>query len=254
MSECIHSETSPSGRIEVWQEDGRRSLWFDDTILQSEIDLGDPGKLPNPANRAMLGHLMFVHRPQHVLLAGCGGGAVARWFHFHDAAISGEAIEISPAVARIARDYFDFPATDSTWRLEIANVQEYATRSSQRYDFVLVDLEHDQQTPAWATSPAFLSTCRQRLTATGVLTVNLIIDDATNVAQAIWNLRRVFDRRVLCLPVPGHDNLIIMAFNALPDTRSLAIGASAAERLWGLEFATFLNRLKKHNPLGSGIF
>ena len=253
-TECIHREATPSGRIEIWQGKQRRSLWFDDTIVQTEIDLDNPAVLPNPANRAMLAHLLFDRQPQKVLLAGCGGGAIARWFHCHDKAISGDAVEISAAVARIARSYFQFPEAESGWRIEIADVRSFLPQHTEHYDFILVDLEERQKTPAWVTSPDFLRACQQRLTPTGVLTVNLITDGEIAVAQAIWNLRRTFDRRVLCLPVPDHDNLVVMGFNEAPSVGALPTQAAAAEQRWGIEFTTFLERLKKNNPAGSGIF
>jgi len=253
-SECIYRETSPSGRIEVWQENNKRSLWFDDVILQSEIDLDNPAVLPNPANRAMLAHLLFDRQPQRVLLAGCGGGAIARWFHCHDKAVTGDAIEISAAVARIAQTYFKFPEPETGWRIKTADIRAFMSQSSRQYDFILIDLEEHQKTPTWVTSPEYLRTCKLHLTATGVLTVNLITEGEIAVAQAIWNLRRAFDRRVLCLPVPGHDNLVIMAFNEIPSVSALPAQAAAAEQRWGIEFGIFLERLKKYNPVGSGIF
>lgn len=254
QSECLHSEVSPFGRIEVWQENSRRSLWFDDVILQTEIVLEEPAVLPNPANRAMLAHLMFDQRPQRVLLAGCGGGAIARWFHFWDSGVKGEAIEISSAVARVAYAYFEFPEPGTGWRIKTTDIRAFITQGAPRYDFILVDLEENQKTPAWVTSPEFLSTCARQLTPAGVLAVNLITDGKTAVTQAIWNLRRGFDRRVLCLPVPSHDNLILIAFNETPEVNALAEQAANAEKRWGLEFMTFLERLKSNNPVGSGIF
>ena len=72
---CIYREENDDTHLEIWEDDDRRSLWFDDVILQTEINIHDPAVLPNPVNRTMLAHLMFGLPLQRVLLAGCGGGA-----------------------------------------------------------------------------------------------------------------------------------------------------------------------------------
>ena len=69
--------------------------------------LHDPAVLPNPVNRAMLAHLMLDLPLQTVLLAGCGGGAVARWLNARAPEVVGDAVELSPTVARLAHEYFD---------------------------------------------------------------------------------------------------------------------------------------------------
>ena len=74
VGHCIYREENNDTQLGIWEDDDRRSLWFDDVILQSEINIYDPAVLPNPVNRAMLAHLMFGLRLQRVLLAGCGGG------------------------------------------------------------------------------------------------------------------------------------------------------------------------------------
>ena len=112
--ELVHRERTPHGEIVLWLEDDRLSLWFDDVILQSEIHLRDPAVLPNPANRAMLAHLMFGQEPRSILLAGGGGGAIGRWFHARRPESRGDAVELDPQVIRIAREYFDYPHPTAT--------------------------------------------------------------------------------------------------------------------------------------------
>lgn len=243
-----------TGWIEVWDRGQRRSLWFDDAILQSEIDRRDAASLPNPANRAMLAHLLFGQRPRRVLLGGCGGGGIARWFHAQDPGIHGDAVEISPAVAQVARDWFDFPGPHSNWRLQLGDLRDLLSSAGTSYDFILCDLAERQQTPEWLTAPEFLAHCRRRLDRTGVLTLNCIADQRERFALALWQVRQAFSQRVLCLPVPSHDNVMLMAFAAPPDTADLTARAAQAQARWGLEFPRFLARLRRHNPPGSGVF
>ena len=244
---------TPGGRIELWLEEDRLSLWFDDTILQSEISLHDPAVLPNPANRAMLAHLMFGQSPRHILLGGAGGGAIGRWFHARLPGARGDAVELNPEVARIAREYFDFPPPGSRWEMHEQDIRDFIRDSDTAYDFILLDLEEAQYSPAWLTTPEFLRACRERLSGDGVLTLNLIPRDADHYAAALATIRRVFDRLTLCLPVAGHDNQLILAFRQPPAAGAVEAGLPEAAARWGIDFRPCWESIRRHNPPGSGI-
>lgn len=251
--QCIHREQSPDGRIEVWEEDDRRSLWFDDVILQSEIYPHDPAVLPNPANRAMLAHLLFGMEPRNILLAGGGGGAIGRWFHARCPDAHGDAVELNPQVIRIAREYFDFPPGNSDWQFQQQDIRHFIRDTSQCYDFILVDLEEAQYSPRWLTSPGFLGDCYRHLSERGVLTINLIPDGPNHFAQALANLRHIFTDRTLCLPVPEHDNQLVLAFRTPPDLGSMNERISRTSARWGINFMPYWEAIQANNPPGSGI-
>ncbi len=250
---CIYRQPTEQGQIQVWQEDNRRSLWFDDVILQSEIDLDDPAVLPNPVNRAMLAHLMFGQQPHRVLLAGCGGGAIARWFLARSPATAGEAVEVSEPVARVAHEYFGFPGADSGWQLHLADVREFIRNRADCYDFILVDLEENQYSPEWVSSDTFLQNCRAALAPAGVLTLNLIPDGPNHYARALANIRAAFQRKTLCLPVENHDNQLVIAFRDSPNLDGIDDKIERAARRWGLPFRKFWQALQSANPSGSGV-
>ncbi len=243
------------GPLIVEQQGRLRQLHFGNGITQSTIDTTLPGRLPLAANRAMLAHLMFVDPPRRVLLGGCGGGAIARWFHARDPGIAGTAVEASSEVAGLARRWFDFPDRHSGWRLEVADIRDHLARDGAAdTDFILLDLEQDAASPDWLASTGFLAHCRQHLSAQGVLTLNWIADDAERFSRALSRIRQVFDRRTLCLPVPQHENVMILAFKEVPALQEMATRSHRAEQHWGLEFTTFLRRLQRSNPPGSGVF
>jgi spermidine synthase len=239
---CIYREEHNETHLEIWDEGDCRSLWFDDVILQTEIHLHDPAVLPNPVNRAMLAHLMFTPPLQRVLLAGCGGGAIARWIHARAPEVAGDAVEISPTVARLAREYFDFPPPDSGWRLLVNDVRAHLAARPQPYDFILVDLAEDQETPDWITGPDFLTACRTGLSAGGTLTLNLLLGEAQALGEALLRVRSVFGPRLVLLSDPDHDNLLVLAFAgpapALPGAQALR----ETGRRWGIDFTALARR------------
>jgi len=246
IERCIYREENDHTHLEIWEDGDHRSLWFDDVILQTEIHLHDPAVLPNPVNRAMLAHLMFGPPLRQVLLAGCGGGAIARWLHARSPETAGDAVELSQTVARLAHEYFDFPpAGQSNWRLVIDDVRSHLVHSTSRYDFILVDLEENQATPAWVTGTEFLEGCRDHLAPEGTLTLNLIVNDMTTTSESLLRIRRVFGPGILLLSDPDHDNLLVMAFRQPapenPDAEQLA----QLGRRWGIDFITLAARITR---------
>ncbi len=250
------SETLFEGQgLTVFQSGERRVLSSADGLVQSEIDLAHPGELPNPVSRAMLAHLLFRPPPESVLLAGCGGGAVARWLHARSPRTRGVAVEISPTVVDLARRWFDFPPRQSNWRLQRGDVQDYlAGADSGKLDFILMDIAEQGSSPDWLAEREFLRNCRSSLSEQGVLTLNLIPRDAAHLACLLWALRQVFFRQVLCFSLSGRGNVMALAFNRAPQTDNLGQAARAASALWGLSFDDYLQRMRRENPPGSGIF
>ncbi len=245
---CIYREQNAASNLEIWDEDDHRSLWFDDVILQSEIHLHDPAVLPNPVNRAMLAHLMFEPPLQSALLAGCGGGAIARWLNARAPDVRGDAVELSATVARLAREYFDFPPPESNWRLLVGDVREHLVNRDHRYDYILVDLEENQTSPDWLTEESFLHTCHDRLTESGVLTLNLITEHASASSEALLKIRQVFTAGIALLSDPGHDNLLVLAApSGLPEPPPAAV-LEALGRRWGIDFVTLAGRLTRLGP------
>jgi spermidine synthase len=239
IGRCIYREENEATHLEIWDEGDCRSLWFDDVILQSEIHIHDPAVLPNPVNRAMLAHLMLDLPLQKVLLAGCGGGAVARWLHARAPEVVGDAVELSPTVARLAHEYFDFPpAQCSNWQLLVDDVREHLALGETSYDFILVDLEENQVTPAWVTDTQFLQNCHARLNAQGVLTLNLILHDNAAVSEALLRVRRIFGTAAMLVSNPEHDNLLVLAFRTQAPEIPAPETLEQRGRRWGIDFTT----------------
>ena len=240
---CIYREENDCIHLEIWEDGDRRSLWFDDEILQSEINIHDPAVLPNPVNRAMLAHLMFDLPLRRVMLAGCGGGAIARWLNSRAPEVQGDAVELSETVARLAREYFEFPPPGTNWQLLIEDVREHLALSKRHYDYILVDLEENQLTPAWVTGTDFLGDCRDHLSEQGTLTLNLLLGDLVAVSEAVHRVRQVFGPDVRLLSNPQHDNLLVLAFRNRAPELPAAEALVARGHRWGIDFASLANRL-----------
>lgn len=249
----LNQTTADGSSIRVWQQANRRYLDFADGLLQSAIDIQEPAALPLPLNQAMLAGVMFSTGIKQVLLAGTGGGASARFLARQFPGIHGEAVEISAEIAAIARHYFQFPAS---WPIYIEDIRQFISQSQPAYDLILLDIAMHQKTPEWILSNEFLQQCRDRLTAHGHLAINLLVDDAQEFLAAMQTIRQVFDRQTACLSLENHRNIVVFAFNGLPDFLPPLAGQrlQSLTQRWSIGFNVFYQRMQKENPAGSGIF
>ncbi len=253
--ELIFNQQLADEIVRVWQQDNRRWLDFDDGLIQSEIDLNRPEYLPLVLNRAMLAGIIFVERPQRVLLAGTGGGATARYFSSRFPDVYGEAVEKSDTVIQLAQKYFNFPNTKN-WQLISGDIVDYVEQCQQQYDLIIIDIAVNQKTPKWIIERQFLQQCRSILTAQGEVVFNLLVDDANDFMHYLSAIRDSFDRRTVCLSLPNYRNTVVMAFNQKPAVLIEDITAQLPdlEVLWGLELTTFYQQMLIDNPKNSGVF
>lgn len=108
-----------------------------------------------------------------VLMLGAAGGVAMKQIAtvFPDAEITG--VDLDPAVLRVARDYFglkDHPrihlvADDARW---------FLARGQERYDVIAIDLYVTGTIPFFTATHEFFALVRARLSAQGVLMMNVL--------------------------------------------------------------------------------
>lgn len=240
--------------VSIEQSGDILSLHFNNGLLQSQIDTSAADRLPLAGNRIMLAHLLFGETPGKVLLAGCGGGAIARWFNAMLPDSQGLAVESSAEIISLAKQYFEFPSSGSNWDIQQADVRSYLADQPERYDFILFDIEENRNTPDWLIQPEFVETCKHCLTDKGVISFNIVVRSAGDFSRALWPIRQVFPGKTYCLSSQDSQNIIITAFASKPSMVNLADRASKAKKRFQIEFDLFYQQLLKDNPPDSGIF
>ena len=155
-------------------------------------------------------------------------------------------------VIELARTHFYLSEAP---RLQIYNMDAAAFLHSDApgfYDLVLVDI-HDRDGMANAVGErSFFMACRQRLSARGILAVNLWSGAREEELRKVMNnLWYSFAQQVLRLPVAGKRNCIALAFkDALPQGQRKLLRRRAAELEADLhiEFPDLLRELERANP------
>src|SRR5688572_6318244 len=110
LGELEHEETSAFSRIRVRRYGDVRALTFvrdnGQEAVQSRLDLNAPHTLQSPYARGMFGSYLYQPNPRRALIVGLGGGAMVRFLTHYEPQVQIDAVEIDPAVVRIAGEYF----------------------------------------------------------------------------------------------------------------------------------------------------
>ncbi|PKM43324.1 MAG: spermine synthase [Gammaproteobacteria bacterium HGW-Gammaproteobacteria-1] len=248
----IHQDRDELGSLEVVEDGYQRSLHFGSEPKQSSMDLHNPLRLALTYTRAMMSALLFNPTPRKVLLLGLGGGSLAKFLLYHFPACRIDAVEYRASVHRLARDFFQLP-DDPRLTLHFADAADFIRQADagySDYDLVLVDAFTADGVAQETCGLSFFEACRTRLAAGGVLAANLWSGDRIRLDDIINDLGDAFDGRLLRLPVEGKANVIALVMQQgkpRRELRRLDPLARDLQKALDLEFASFLNTLRKNN-------
>lgn len=257
LGPLLHAEKSKFSTIRVRGDESKRHLVFVSDAgmeqLQSSIDLENPGALQVAYTKTLFASHLVKHPQDRVLIVGLGGGGMVRFIEQNLPGVAVEAVEIDPAVVRIAADYFETRESDRV-KIFTEDAFEFLARKQDPYDVIYldaflrpsVDKEADGKTARLKTV-AFLETIRGQLEPDGVLAVNLISYRKTTPGD-IESLREVFPT-VLEIPVAGTGNLVVLASaTEVTATKDALVdkGKSLEKALpAGLSFSEFAKQIRE---------
>ena len=238
-------------------DDGRvRRLYFGLAYVQSEMSIGQPYELNFAYTRKMMGFLLFVPRPKHVVIVGLGGGSLTRFCHRQLPRTRITTVEIDPAVIAFG-DLFALPAFDARHALIRADAVDYFAATDERPDVVLLD-GCDQQglAPAFC-NPGFFCNVRDRLRARGVLVVNLV-GPAVALRATLAIIAGVFAGGLIVQKVGEGGTKVAYAFKdgtLAPDWDAMERGARVLKLRHALDFPELARKLRRSgfSPAASGV-
>lgn len=175
--ELLHSERSLYRQVLVYGEGNVRFLCFTRQCAigrQSSIDLSQPDRLLFDYTHMMMAALFMGAAPRSVLVIGLGGGSLPRALAAALPAARIDAVEIDPAVTRVARQYFNFAPGPNVSVIEEdgrAYVKR-ALRAGRHYDLVMLDAYDHEYIPEHLLTREFLQEVKSLLTSNGVVAAN----------------------------------------------------------------------------------
>ena len=249
----VYQNHDDEGIIEIVEKEGVRALHFGSSSRQSSMLIKQPDQLHSLYARAMMAWLLFKDQPGRVLMIGLGGGTLTKFLlqNFEDCII--RVIEYRRSVVKVARSHFGLPM-DPRLKIKIGDgghfIRQQSLMHSEGHDLLLVDAFDHAGMSASVSGEAFFDGCKALLKHDGMLVINLWGTDKALFQQVAWQLGRIFDWRILFLPVRGRGNVIGFAFNEgveKPTLKALKNRAQRLQQQYFLEFPVFLQDIKRHN-------
>ena len=172
----LHTERSLYRNIVVYDDDGLRCMKFGRQAAgrQSCMSLAERDRLVFDYTRMMMAALYLNPSPQRVLIIGLGGGTLSGALHKILPAARIDAVEVDPAVVRVAGKYFGFvPGRQTTVFEEDGRVFVKRMQKQRiRYDLVLLDAFDHEYIPEHLLTREFLLEVGSILAPGGVLAAN----------------------------------------------------------------------------------
>jgi len=220
-----HEETSAYSRIRVRRDGDVRALTFvrdnGQEAVQSRINLTAPHTLMSPYARGMFASYLYQPQPRRILIVGLGGGAMVHFLTHHEPQAQIDAVEIDPAVVRLAGEYFGVRPGGNV-RVHTADAVAFIESSADRYDLILMDAflrpsggTDPTGVPAQMKTLAFLTRLKQTLAPGGVAAFN--INEHATMAADIAAVRTAFGNAAI-YRCPPSANKVIIATEGAPAT------------------------------------
>jgi spermidine synthase len=225
----LHTERSLYRNIVVLEDDGIRCMKFGRTAggRQTCQALADPDRMVFDYTRMMMAALYLNPSPQRILIIGLGGGTLPRTMQKLFPAAKIDAVEIDPAVVRVAGKYFGFVPGPRTEVFE-EDGRVFVKRMGKqgiRYDLIMLDAFDHEYIPEHLLTREFLLEIKALLTGNGVLAAN------TFAVSRLYDLESATYSSVFgqFYRLKSGNRIILIRQNGLPDREELNRNADAVE-------------------------
>ena len=212
----VYETTSPYHHIRVVDDRGIRTLYFDNAAESSM-------SLSNNAG----GHFEYTEYFQmpwlwntqicEVLMIGLGGGSTQHAFEHYYPEVSFRTIELDPAVARVARDYFNVRESEKQ-KVEISDGRVFLRRSRAKYDVIILDAylsgRYGSSIPQHLATKEFFELARNHLTTNGVLAYNVagtLSGWHSDIVGAMYRTLKAVFPQVYLFPAQTSMNVVLLA-------------------------------------------
>ncbi len=251
--------TGDSGRPYVMENETYRQLHFARQRPHSVMRLTDPTALVMAYTRKMMAFLLFVPRPERILVLGLGGGSLAKYCYRHLPGASIVVVEPDADVIAL-REAFCIPADDNRLRIIEHDWPDFLARCARPFDVVLVDQQDTSGISPHGSSAALYRNLSRCLTPNGCLVMHLRGDgDRLAVIEEV--ARDLSDAQLVPVPLQKPTDLLLYGLRE-PFLQSTPEGMeSAARRLqhvMALDFPDYLFRINecarsRESPPGSTL-
>jgi spermidine synthase len=202
----------------VDDQSGTRRFYLNDYLTQNSYD---PGEKKSVALFTYMLHDLaraYTRKINSALCIGLGVGIVPRQFAREGARV--DVVEINPAVAPVARQYFECDL--ARFHLVFDDGRHFLNRTTNRYDAIILDAFLGDSSPVHLMTREAFGSMRNRLEPGGTLVINCFVDFRPGkdffAASLNKTLKSVF--RSVRIHSAGTGNVFFVASDA-PDLETL---------------------------------
>lgn len=229
QADTLHLEKSLYKNILIYESDGIRCMKFGrhHTGRQTCINLMDRDYMVFNYTKMIMGALYLNPAPQRVLVIGLGGGVLPTALQKLYPTIQIDAIEIDPAVVRVAIKFFDFNPGKQVHIIEQDGrvFVKHALKQNTRYDLIILDAFDHEYIPEHLLTKEFITEVRGLLADKGVLAANTFINAGLYPHESATYHSALGD----FYNIKKGNRVILFRANGLPDRTELVKNAIKAE-------------------------
>ena len=191
---------------------------------ESIVNPGDELDLPVYYTQSMTAGLAYAPGLEDAAIIGLGGGRTAWYHHKSVPELHMTAIELDPAVAQIAGQFFSVKPEDN-FDIDVMDGRVWLTKHDRQFDIIMVDAYRGPFVPFHLLTKEFYELVSTRLKPGGVVVQN--VEPSTMLFDsAVATIASAFDNLVF---FEGQGNIIILAYDG-PKKDDAEIARIAAER------------------------
>jgi spermidine synthase len=213
----IDSRESLYNQIYIYKENnlllltfGFNKALFDETAYNPS----DEFELPAPYTRFMTAGLAYARNVGSIVEIGFGGGRTAWYLHRALPKTPVASVELDPVVIELSRKYFGVK-DEPNFTILNEDGRQFLTRSSERYDIILLDAFHGPSVPFHLLTKEFYRLVAAHLNEGGVVLQNLDPDNAL-FDSAVKTMATAFAQTDLYL---AEGNAVIVAYQGAPRSK-----------------------------------
>ena len=223
--------------------------------LQSVINENKPHKLALKNLEYLMGVLLFLPKPENVLVLGTGGGSLIHFMKFHYPQCRLTSVELDSELQLLMHQKMLLPEADEHLIYVIDDAAHYLQNCNLKFDLIFVDIFSGNQSPDWLLTAANIQQIYALLSNQGAVAYNLLIDSEYEYNLFHRNLTQIFSEQALFLPVEGFDNTIAYGIRDQPKHHGMSYymqQAAHMSELHDINYHEVLAAIYTNNPVGTG--
>lgn len=250
----LAEQESPYQYIQIIEQDGVRLLRFNEALADQSAERADSPLSGRYWDTVLPLPLLTQAQQPRVLILGLAAGTIARGMIDTGVVSANQVtgVEIDSAVVDMGEQFFSLRRLqDQGLRVEVEDARTFLERTTEHFDFILVDAYANQlYIPPHLATQEFFTLARSRLTAGGVLVANVNAPHDTSpllrsLGTTIGSVFPVVDR----YRVPHSWNTVFLASQFSLDWDAAGVRQPDMLR------STFdaVKAMRQRTPLASGL-